>query len=130
MTYNDEDDGCTLVNTPPFTSIVDLKFEDGTAYVVEASTRPAGWQQADRRDWVATVNACRSSGGDGDDDDNGNETWTCEEIATGLPFPLAVAIDDESVYVTLALGEQGPVEVARLTAVNGGGDGDEDEDDD
>ena len=127
---NDEDDGCTLVNTPPFTSIVDIKFEDGTAYVVEIDE--ASWLEAGGPGALGgTVNACRSSGGDGDDDDNGNETWTCEEIATGLPFPLAVAIDDESVYVTLALGEQGPVEVAQLTTANGNGDEEEhDEDDD
>jgi len=42
----------------------------------------------------------------------------CNAIATGLPFPLAVAIDDHSVYVTLAHGFDGPFEVAVLT--NGG----------
>jgi len=48
------------------------------------------------------------------------------KVGTGLPFPLAAAIDDHSVYVTLALGPKGPVEVALLT--NGGGEENGDED--
>lgn len=124
---NDEDDDCTLVETPPFTSIIDIKFEGATAYVLEL----------DENSWLAaevglgaggTVNACRS---DSDDDDDEGAAWSCEEVVTGLPFPLALAIEDDSVYVTLALGEEGPFEVARLTDGDGGnGDGDEDDDDD
>ena len=51
----------------------------------------------------------------------------CKEVGTGLPFPLAAAVANHSVYVTLAHGFEGPFEVAVLT--NGGageddGDGD------
>ena len=122
---NDEDDDCTLVETPPFTSIIDINFDDhGTAYVLELDE--ASWLAAENGQGVGgTVNACRSHG-DGDDEDNG-VAWSCEEVATGLPFPLAVAIDDESVYVTLNHGFEGPFEVAKLTGTgNGGGDGDDD----
>jgi hypothetical protein len=147
---NDEDDDCTLVDSGPFTSIIDLKFdEDGTAYVLELDE--ATWLGAESPAALGgTVNACsthngrgengggdnerRGNNGRGEDDDdgrdngNGSVSWSCEEIATGLPFPLAVAVDDESVYVTLALGPEGPVEVAKLTGTGNGG-GDEDEDD-
>ena len=126
---NDEDDDCTLVETPPFTSIIDINFgEDGTAYVLELDE--ASWLAAENGQGVGgTVNACRSHG-DGDDEDVDNgAAWSCEEIATGLPFPLAVAIDDESVYVTINHGFEGPFEVALLTNGDGGeGNGDEDDD--
>ena len=65
-----------------FTSIVDLAFgPDGTLYVVEL----------DENTWAAiefqlggvggTVNACDSA------------TWSCSERNTGLPIPMAVAVD-------------------------------------
>ena len=119
------DPECTQVDAGSFTSIIDIQFgEDGTAYVVEIDEN--SWLAAEFGLGVGgTVNACRTHG-DEDDDDEG-VAWSCEEIATGLPFPLAVAIDDESVYVTLAHGFEGPFEVAVLT--DGDGDG-EDEDDD
>jgi hypothetical protein len=126
-----DDDDCTLVETPPFTSISDISFDDdGTAYVVEIDE--ASWLAATSGQGVGgTVNACHATNGNGGGDDkhegdgdNGSVKWSCEEIATGLPFPLAVAIDDESVYVTLAHGDTGPFEVARLTNVRGDGDGD------
>jgi hypothetical protein len=160
---NDGDDGCALVDTPPFTSILDIKFEDGTAYVVEADE--ASWLAAGEPQALGgTVNACSAGsngGGDGDDDDddddrrgngnhngngnrngngsgngngngngggNGTVTWTCTEVATGLPFPTAVAIADDGIFVALAHGFEGPFEVARLTAGNGDGDGEEDDD--
>jgi hypothetical protein len=125
---DDDDDECTQVDAGPFTAIIDINFgDDGTAYVLELDE--AGFLLSEGPTAQGgTVNACHTSNGGGDDDDdgdNGGVSWTCEEIATGLPFPLAVTSDDESVYVTLTLGPEGPVEVARLTAtVNGGGDDD------
>ena len=127
-----DDDECTLVDTPPFTSIIDINFgEDGTAYVVEF----------DENSWLSiffglgaggTMNACRSSDhdDDGDDDsDNGGVTWTCEEVATGLPTPTAVALDDESIYVTLIHFLEGPFEVAQLTGTDSEKDDNHEDDD-
>src|SRR5437867_179492 len=126
-----DDDGCTLVETPPFTSIVDITFgKDGTAYVVELDE--ASWLAATEGGGVGgTVNACRSQNGGGDNNgeghhDNGTVKWSCNAIATGLPFPLAAAVADHSVYVTLAHGFEGPFEVAILTNGGDGGDGDGD----
>jgi hypothetical protein len=142
-----DDDDCTLVNTGPLTSIIDIKFKGKTAYVVELDE--AGWFLSESGlGQGGTVNACRQSkGGNGgnddhddfnggnhdDDDDNGGAvTWSCEVVATGLPFPTAVAIEDDDVYVTLLVDpETFAFEVARLT--NGddeGNDDDDDEDDD
>jgi len=125
-----DDDECTLVDTPPFTSIIDIQFdEDGTAYVVEF----------DENSWLSiflglaaggTVNACHAVNGNGDDDDEGDTvTWSCEKVATGLPTPTAVALDDESVYVTLIHFLEGPFEVAVLTDGDANGDGDGHDDD-
>jgi hypothetical protein len=127
-----DDDECTLVKTPAFTSIVDITFgKDGTAYVVEldeaswlAATEGGGGQGG-------TVNACRIQHDGGDDNserrrDNGDVEWSCKEVGTGLPFPLAAAAANHSVYVTLALGPEGPVEVAVLT--NGGSEENGDDD--
>ena len=141
-----DEDECTQVDAGPFTSIIDINFgDDGTAYVLELDE--AGWLLGEGPTAQGgTVNACRADNGNGggnndrrrggrddDDDDDGNGnggvSWTCEAIATGLPFPLAVTSDDETVYVTLTLGPEGPVEVAKLTATGGGNGGDEDEDD-
>src|SRR2546425_302944 len=115
----------------PRTSIVDITFgKDGTAYVVELDE--ASWLAATEGGGVGgTVNACRSQNGGGDDNgeghhDNGTVKWSCKEVGTGLPFPLAAAAANHSVYVTLALGPEGPVEVALLT--NGGGEENGDED--
>jgi len=126
------DPECTQVDAGPFTSIIDIQFgEDGTAYVVEIDEN--SWLAVDAGLGVGgTVNACRATngnGGDDDDDDDNGAAWSCEEVATGLPFPLAVAIDDESVYVTINHGFGGPFEVAVLTNGDSGeGDGDEDDD--
>src|SRR5438876_630410 len=115
----------------PRTSIVDMTFgKDGTAYVVELDE--ASWLAATEGGGVGgTVNACRSQNGGGDDNgeghhDNGTVKWSCNAIATGLPFPLAAAVADHSVYVTLAHGFEGPFEVAILTNGGDGGDGDGD----
>ena len=71
-----------------------------------------------------------SNGGGGDDGeghrDNGSVKWSCKEVGTGLPFPLAAAIDDLSVYVTLAHGFERPFEVAVLTNGRAEVNGDED----
>src|SRR6266496_2814595 len=125
-----DDDGCTLVETPPFTSIVDITFgKDGTAYVVELDE--ASWLAATEGGGVGgTVNACRSQNGGGDNNgeghhDNGTVKWSCREVGTGLPFPLAAAVADHSVYVTLAHGFEGPFEVAVLTNSGGEDNGDD-----
>src|SRR5947208_10775151 len=125
-----DDDGCTLVETPPFTSIVDITFgKDGTAYVVELDE--ASWLAATEGGGVGgTVTACRSQNGGGDGNgeghhDNGTVKWSCNAIATGLPFPLAAAVADHSVYVTLAHGFEGPFEVAVLTNSGGEDNGDD-----
>ena len=131
VTCGSDDDSCTLVETPPFTSIVDMTFgKDGTAYVVELDE--ASWLAAEGGQGAGgTVNACKLHNGGGDDEgdrrhDNGDVAFSCKEIGTGLPFPLAAAASDGSVYVTLALGPEGPVEVAVLTNGNEGDNGGED----
>jgi len=127
VTCGSDDDSCTLVETPPFTSIVDMTFgKDGTAYVVELDE--ASWLAAEGGQGAGgTVNACKLHNGGGDDGgdrrhDNGDVALSCKEIGTGLPFPLAAAVTDHSVYVTLAAGPDGPFEVAVLT---NGGDGED-----
>src|SRR3989454_7000243 len=67
-----DDDGCTLVETPPFTSIVDITFgKDGTAYVVELDE--ASWLAATEGGGVGgTGNACRSQNGAGHGDGDGH----------------------------------------------------------
>jgi hypothetical protein len=140
-------DECTQVNAPPFTSIIEMEAHGNTVYVLEVDE--ASWLAAEGGGTPGgTVNACRESNGSGsngenerrrsddddddhDDDDNGNGntvTWTCEEIATGLPFPTALTKQDGSVFVTLLNFFQGPFEVVELT--NGNGDGGDEDDGD
>lgn len=77
---------CSVVASG-FTSIVDLAFgPDGTLYVVEMDE--AGFMAAELAFFGlpgltqgGTVNACTPG------------TWVCTERATGLPLPLAVAVD-------------------------------------
>jgi hypothetical protein len=98
------DPGCTLVDTGPFTSIIDMNFgPDGTAYVLEMDE--ASWLAAEEDMGVGgTVNACTGNGA----------AWTCTEVATGLPLPTAVAIDGGDVYVTLFALIPGMAQVAML----------------
>jgi hypothetical protein len=84
---------CSIVATG-FTSIVDLTFApDGTLYVVEIDE--ASWAAVEFGEFgVAslggTVNACNPT------------TWTCSQVATGLPMPLGVAVDRRGeVYVSV-----------------------------
>jgi hypothetical protein len=110
-----EDPRCTQVQVGPMTSIIDISFgPDGTMYVLELDE--AGWFLGETPlAEGGTVNACQSSGGKGKGK-KANGTWSCEEIATGLPFPTAVAANGQDVFVTLAPnGFEGPFEVARLT---------------
>lgn len=81
---------CTVV-ADGFTSIVDLTFgPDGALYVVEI----------DEASWAAvelglggiggTVNRCAPS------------TWTCSAVATGLPVPIAAAVNrDGTLYAAI-----------------------------
>lgn len=84
-------DACSVV-MDGFTSIVDLTFgPDGTLYVVEM----------DEASWAAvefglgtlggTVNACDSS------------SWSCAEVAGGLPMPIAAAVDRSGTVYTAIL---------------------------
>ena len=95
---------CSIVATG-FTSIVDLTFgPDGTLYVVEI----------DEASWAAvefgvgslggTVNACNPT------------TWTCSQVATGLPIPLGAAVDRHAgeVYVTINALIPGAAQVITL----------------
>ena len=94
---------CTVVASG-FTSIVDLAFgPDGTLYVVEM----------DEASWAAvelglggvggTVNACDSS------------TWTCTEVASGLPMPMAAAVTkDGSLYAAILSLVPGGAQVISL----------------
>jgi hypothetical protein len=88
---------CTVV-ADGFTSIVDLTFgPDGTLYVVEIDEASFFAVQLEvfsglpGRTLGGTVNACNSS------------TWTCTAVATGLPIPIAAAVDrDGTVYVAIS----------------------------
>jgi hypothetical protein len=95
---------CSIVATG-FTSIVDLTFgPDGTLYVVEL----------DEASWAAvefgvgslggTVNACNPT------------TWTCSQVATGLPMPVGAAVDHRAgeVYVTINTLVPGAAQVIKL----------------
>ena len=95
---------CSVVATG-FTSIVDLTFgPDGTLYVVEI----------DEASWAAvefgvgslggTVNACDPA------------TWTCSEVATGLPIPIGLAVDRRAgeIYVAVNALIPGQARVIRL----------------
>jgi hypothetical protein len=112
------DDRCTQVKAGPFTSIIDINFgPDGTAYVVELDE--AGWFLGELgMGKGGTVNACRAAK-DFSHHGHGHKSrvkWSCKEVATGLPFPTAVAADGKAVYVTLLPnGFDPPYEVAKLT---------------
>lgn len=86
-----------------FTSIVDLAFgPDGTLYVVELDE--AAWLAMDEGVGVGgSVNAC----------DPG--TWTCQQIATGLPMLTSAAVArDGTVYVVTNALVPGAAEVSPL----------------
>jgi hypothetical protein len=88
---------CTVV-ADGFTSIIDLTFgPDGTLYVVEIDEASFFAVQLEvfsglpGRTLGGTVNACDSS------------TWACTEVATGLPIPIAAAVDrDGTVYAAIS----------------------------
>lgn len=94
---------CTVV-ADGFISIVDLTFgPDGTLYVVEI----------DEASWAAvefglgglggTVNRCDSS------------TWVCTELATGLPIPIAAAVNRSgTVFAAVSALVPGAAEVIEL----------------
>jgi hypothetical protein len=72
---------CTVVATG-FTSIVDLAFgPDGTLYVVEFDVGSWAAVEIFGTPLGGTVNACNIT------------TWACTPIASGLPTPIAVAVD-------------------------------------
>lgn len=106
-----DSDLCTQVDGGPFTSIIDLTFgPDGTAYVLELDE--AGWFAGEFGMGVGgTVNACQEEA------DNGDVTWDCEVVVSGLPFPTAMTTnEDGEVFLTiLPNGFDPPWEVIRLT---------------
>lgn len=95
---------CTLVNTPAFTSIIDITFgRNGFAWVVELDE--AGWLAMEMGAGVGgTVNVCKPQ----------RTGWTCREHATGLPIPTAVALEGNKVYATLFSLIPGQAQVALL----------------
>lgn len=93
---------CTVV-ADGFTSIIDLAFgPDGTLYVVELDE--ASWFAVENGAGIGgTVNACNSS------------TWACNELATGLQMPTAVAVSkDGKVYATVLSLVPGAAKVITL----------------
>jgi len=106
---------CSIVDTGPFTTIIDLQFGPGRgeeddddedrriAYVVELDE--AGLAAFENGQGVGgTVNKCEVR----------RRGWSCEELATGLPIPTAVALDGRKVYSTLFSLVPGQAQVARL----------------
>ena len=94
---------CTVV-AEGFTSIVDLTFgPDGTLFVVEMDE--ASWAAVEFQlvGLGGTVNACNSS------------SWICSELATGLPIPIAAAVDREgTVYAAILSLVPGAAQVIEL----------------
>jgi hypothetical protein len=106
---------CSIVDTGPFTTIIDIQFGPGRggeddddeartiAYVVELDE--AGLLAFENGQGVGgTVNTCEVR----------RRGWSCEELATGLPIPTAVALDGRKVYTTLFSLVPGQAQVARL----------------
>jgi hypothetical protein len=105
---------CSIVDTGPFTSIIDIQFGPGrgddeddedrrTAYVVELDE--ASWLGLEQGRGVGgTVNACTVR----------RLVWACEEFATALPMPTAVALDGRKIFSTLLSLVPGQAQVARL----------------
>jgi hypothetical protein len=100
---------CTVV-ADGFTSIVDLNFgPDGTLYVVEIDEASALAVELEAFFGIpglaqgGTVNACDLSAG------------SCSVLATGLPIPLAVAVDKTGqVYAAVAALIPGAAQVITL----------------
>lgn len=94
---------CSVV-ADGFTSIVDLTFgPDGTLYVVELDE--ASWAAVELQlgGLGGTVNRCDSS------------TWTCSVVQTGLPMPIAAAVDRQgTVYTAIYSLVSGLAEVIEL----------------
>ncbi len=94
---------CTVV-ADGFTSIVDLTFgPDGTLYVVEMDE--ASWAAVEFQlgGLGGTVNACDSS------------TWTCSEVATGLPILIAATVDRQgTVYAAILSLVPGAAQIIEL----------------
>jgi hypothetical protein len=95
---------CSIVETGPLTSIIDLNFRrNGTAYVVELDE--ASFVAMENELGIGgTVNACVADGAE----------WGCTEHATELPIPTAVAIRSGRVFATLFSLVPGQAQVARL----------------
>jgi hypothetical protein len=100
---------CTVV-ADGFTSIVDLTFSrDDTLYVVEIDEASFFAVQLEvffglpGRTLGGTVNACDSS------------TWSCTEVATGLPIPIAAAVDRAgTIYTAISALVPGAAQVITL----------------
>lgn len=86
-----------------FTSIIDLAFGKGKAYVVELDEK--SWYAVETGRAVGgTINVCRPYG----------SHWDCHRLATHLPMPTAVALKDGGVYTTLFSLVPGQARVVRL----------------
>jgi hypothetical protein len=87
-----------------FTSIVDLTFgPDGTLYVVEFDEATWAAVQFGLNTAGGTVNACDS------------RTWSCSQVATALPLPIAAAVtSDGKIHVAVRALAPGLAEVITL----------------
>jgi hypothetical protein len=93
---------CTVV-ADGFTSIIDLNSgPDGTVYVTELDE--ASWFAIEIGDGVGgTVNACNP------------RSWSCSEVATGLPIVIASTVGkDRGVYAAIKALIPGEAEVIRI----------------
>ncbi|MDQ3811505.1 MAG: ScyD/ScyE family protein [Chloroflexota bacterium] len=94
---------CSVVASG-FTSIVDLTFgPNGAAYVVEMDEASAVAVELGGGGSGGTVNRC------------GFPSWTCTVVRSGLPIPIAVAVDRKgSVYVVISALVPGQARVITL----------------
>jgi len=94
---------CSVV-ADGFTSIIDLNFgPDGTLYVTEL----------DESSWAAVEILGGGSGGTVNACDFGS--WSCSEVATGLPIPTATTVADGTLYATILALVPGAAQVVPLT---------------
>ena len=95
---------CSVV-ADGFTSIVNLSSgPDGTVYVTEIDEATWFAIEANLPGLGGTVNACNPS------------SWSCSEVATGLPIPIATTVGkDGGLYAAIKALIPGQAEVIRLS---------------
>jgi len=94
---------CSVV-ADGFTSIIDLNFgPDGTLYVTEL----------DESSWAAVEILADGSGGTVNACDF--DSWSCSEVATGLPIPTATTVADGTLYASILALVPGAAQVVPLS---------------